>query len=293
MKLLQEQLNNEHDLKCAKDLQKYLLHKEDNAWLLDDQIHTLISNLLKSGQDEVKTRILRILALCALKDNFINFLNLDRKQRLIMTQASSFSDLNLAQQKAIAVLICNLFKHPKTSSYALYFSEWTLDNDKYTNAQIVNEVAIKCIESHNPTLMHYGSSIMFNISTKDVKVLEKPLNEDINDFDFGQANLDCNDVSHSDLSERKGTFVALKAYDDMVIEICSSLWEVLISDKDLSDQVLTNSLKTLRNFMHMLNFADSDMADECVSKSNSDTLQHFYDKLFKLKDRIKTVKGKE
>ena len=116
-----------------------------------------------------------------------------------MTQASKFQDLNLGQQKALAVLICNLFKNSKTSSYALYFSQWTsLDNDKcYCNAQIVQDVAIKCLESHNSALMQYGTSIMFNISTKDVKVLEKPLNEDINDFDFTRdAKLDCNDVSH-------------------------------------------------------------------------------------------------
>ena len=105
-----------------------------------------------------------------------------------------------------------------------------------------------------------------------MKVLEKPINEDIKDFDFGQANLDLNDVSHSDLSEKKGSFVALKAYDDMVIEICSSLWEVLISGKDLSDPVLTNCLKTLKNFMHMLNFADSDMADELKSFAEKDQL---------------------
>ena len=38
---------------------------------------------------------------------------------------------------------------------------------------------------------------------------------------------------------------------------------------------------------------NTDIAEERVSKDNSGTLQHFYDKLFKLKDRIKTVKGKE
>ena len=277
LKLIQDSLKDDKDLTSAKDLQRYLLGQTgDNAgWLLDDQIHSLVAKLLDSKDELIKTRIIRILALCVLKDSFINFLNLDRKQRLIMTQASKFQDLNLGQQKALAVLICNLFKNSKTSSYALYFSQWTsLDNDKcYCNAQIVQDVAIKCLESHNSALMQYGTSIMFNISTKDVKVLEKPLNEDINDFDFTRdAKLDCNDVSHSDLSERKGSFVALKAYDEMVIEICSSLWEVLISGADLQDQILTNSLRTLKNFLHMLNFADSDMADELKSLVEKDNL---------------------
>ena len=64
-------------------------------------------------------------------------------------------------------------------------------------------------------------------------MLEKSLNEDINDFDYiRDAKLDCDDVSHSNLSERKESFVALKAYDEMVFEICSSLWELLISGTD-------------------------------------------------------------
>ena len=282
LKLIQDTLEGK-DLNSAKDLQKYLLQKEDLAWLLDDQIHNLVGKLLNSPDELIKTRILRILALCVLKDSFINFLNLDRKQRLIMTQASKFQDMNLAQQKALAVLICNLFKNAKTSSYALYFSQWTMDDDKCCcNAQLVQDVAIKCLESHNPALMQYGSSIMFNISTKDVKVLAKPVNEDINEFDFiRDADLDCNDVSHSDLSERKGSFVALKAYDEMVIEISSSLWEVLISGVDLDQQVLTNSLRTLKNFLHMLNFADSGMADELKNLVEKDNLSQTNNDLIK------------
>ena len=106
LKLIQDSLEDVKDLKSAKDLQRYLLGQTgDNAgWLLDDQIHTLVAKLLDSKDELIKTRIIRILALCVLKDSFINFLNLDRKQRLIMTQASKF------QQKVLAVLICNLFK---------------------------------------------------------------------------------------------------------------------------------------------------------------------------------------
>ena len=49
--------------------------------------------------------------------------------------------------------------------------------------------------------MQFYTTIMFNISTKDVKVLEKSLNEDINDFDFiHDVKLDCNNV-WADLQE--------------------------------------------------------------------------------------------
>ena len=113
-----------------------------------------------NGQEETKTRILRILALCALKDNFINFLNLDRKERCIMKHALKFESLSANEQKALAMLICNLFSNPKTSSYALYFSEWENSSNsdgKCTNAQIVVDLAKNCLESHSPTLNHYGS----------------------------------------------------------------------------------------------------------------------------------------
>ena len=87
---------------------------------------------------------------------------------------------------------------------------------------------------------------MYNISTKQVRVLEKPNEQDVSRVKvdrqisqseiFDNANLDCGDVSHSELSEKKGQFVALKAYDNIVVDICSSLWEALTSPvKDLNN----------------------------------------------------------
>jgi len=286
IKLLQAQFKTEQEQKCAKDLQKFLLQKEDNSWLLDDQLHSLISRTLENGAEETKTRILRILALCALKDNFINFLNLDRKDRCIMKHAIRFETLSPNEQKALAMLICNLFSNPQTSSYALYFSEWEDSSNlegKVSNAQIVVDLAKNCVESHSPILNHYGSGIMYNISTKQVRVLEKPNEQDVSRVKvdrqisqseiFDNANLDCGDVSHSELSEKKGQFVALKAYDNIVVDICSSLWEALTSPvKDLNNEFMSCCLKTLSNFVHMLDFADSEMAEELKSLTTKEKL---------------------
>ena len=104
---------------------------------------------------------------------------------------------------------------------------------------------------------------MLNISYKHVKVLEKP--NDVKHFD--QVNIDCETVSHSDLSEKNGSFVTLKAYDEMVVEICSNLWEFLTSTKEFDNETLNRSLKTIVNLAHMLDFADSDMAEELKSLS--------------------------
>ena len=119
-------------------------------------------------------------------------------------------------------------------------------------------------------MIHSGAGIVYNISTKQIKVLEKPIEE--NNFDFNDAKLDCEDMSHSDLSEKKGSYVALKAYDNIVIDICSSLWEVMTSVKDLNDETMSCCIKTLTNFAHMLDLADSEMAEELKSISKEKQL---------------------
>ena len=127
---------------------------------------------------------------------------------------------------------------------------------------------------------------MYNISTKQVRVLEKP-DENDGDFKFlgmikNDANLDCEDISHSELSEKKGSFVALKAYDNIVVDICSSLWEAITSPaKDLNNDVMSCCLKTLSNFVHMLDFADSEMADELKSLTDKEELSQSNNDLIK------------
>jgi hypothetical protein len=126
LKLLQDQLQDETQLQSIKDLQKFIVQKdENNAWLLDDRVHNLVTEILSQGCQDAKIRVLRILAVCALRDNFINFLNIDRKVRAIMNFALTFENLSLNEQKALAMMFCNLFSRPQTASYALYFSEWS------------------------------------------------------------------------------------------------------------------------------------------------------------------------
>ena len=62
----------------------------------------------ENGAEETKTRILRILALCALKDNFINFLNLDRKDRCIMKHAIRFETLRFHPYITLALVAHDL-----------------------------------------------------------------------------------------------------------------------------------------------------------------------------------------
>ena len=114
---------SDDDLKRVKDLQKYALDKED-AWVLDEALIQFVGDVLNSASSEMKIRLLRVLAACALKDTFVTFLHHDRTRRHLMNYANKFNDLSLNEQKAIGLFICNLFAHSPTQSWALYFSEW-------------------------------------------------------------------------------------------------------------------------------------------------------------------------
>jgi hypothetical protein len=138
-----------------------------------------------------------------------------------------------------------------------------------SNAAIVCNVARTCLSSLNPSLLQFGSAILFNIGLRDVRVVEKP--ED-GENGLADASLDSEDISLSTLSEKKGQFVALKAYDDMVVDICSSLWEVLTSNKDLENNVINRILVTLGNFIHMLDFASPEMKQELLVLSEKNGL---------------------
>ena len=114
---------SDEDLKRVKDLQKYTLDKED-SWVLDEALLNFVGDVLNSSSSETKVRLLRVLAVCALKESFITFLNQDRQRRHLMNYANNFDKVSLNEQKAVAIFICNLFSHVKTQNWALYFSEW-------------------------------------------------------------------------------------------------------------------------------------------------------------------------
>ena len=121
---------SDEDLKRVKDLQKYTLDKED-SWVLDEALLNFVGDVLNSQSAETKVRLLRVLAVCSLKESFITFLNQDRQRRHLMNYANNFDELSLNEQKAVAIFICNLFSHIQTQNWALYFSEWAQGNSIY------------------------------------------------------------------------------------------------------------------------------------------------------------------
>lgn len=117
---------SDRDLERVKDLQKFALDKE-GAWVLDKAVVEFAGDVLRSFSADTKVRLLRVLAVCALKDGFVHFLNQDRERRHLMNYANRFAELSLDEQKSLATLFCNLFAKPQTRSWILYFSQWCAD----------------------------------------------------------------------------------------------------------------------------------------------------------------------
>ena len=101
------------------------------SWVLDEALLNFVGDVLNSQSAETKVRLLRVLAVCSLKESFITFLNQDRQRRHLMNYANNFDELSLNEQKAVAIFICNLFSHIQTQNWALYFSEWAQGNSIY------------------------------------------------------------------------------------------------------------------------------------------------------------------
>ena len=64
IKLLQAQLKTEKEQQSVKDLQKFLLQREDNSWLLDEQMHSVIANTLGTIILTIHNRKCYFLASC-------------------------------------------------------------------------------------------------------------------------------------------------------------------------------------------------------------------------------------
>ena len=59
-------------------MQKYVLDKED-SWVLDRALLKFVGDVLRSISAETKVRIMRVLAVCALKESFVAFLHQVRR----------------------------------------------------------------------------------------------------------------------------------------------------------------------------------------------------------------------
>ena len=63
----------------------------------------------------------------------------------------------------------NLFQHNSSAEWCLYISEWASGNWDLSNIRVTTKVAVNALLGDTPTLVEYGSAIMHNLGTREVK----------------------------------------------------------------------------------------------------------------------------
>ena len=62
-----------------------------------------------------------------------------------------------------------MFETNSSSEWLLYISEWTQGNLGLSNIRVTTKVAVNALLGDTPALQDYGSAIMHNLATKEVK----------------------------------------------------------------------------------------------------------------------------
>ena len=65
----------------------------------------------------------------------------------------------------------NLFENNSSAEWTLYISEWSsvTSSMDQSNIRVTTKVAVNALLGDTPTLQEYGSAIMHNLGTKEVK----------------------------------------------------------------------------------------------------------------------------
>ena len=250
MSMLMQQIKkqwSDDDYKRTRDLQKYALDKED-AWVLDKALVDFVGDVLKSISVETKIRLMRVLAVCALKQSFVHFLHQDRERRYLMNYINGFVHLSLDEKKAVGLFICHLFANAQTQNWALYFSDWETDDEDdpetTSNARITGKVTRLCLQDLNPTLQSYGGAIVYNLAIRRVRVMQRPVSVE------DEVTADTENVSHSAVN---GAVATLRAQDAVCLELTMCILELLTKGTfKLTEVVLFQCLTALVSFIPLI-----------------------------------------
>ncbi|KAG0721384.1 hypothetical protein GWK47_046588 [Chionoecetes opilio] len=139
----------------------------------EDFRHLSRAGVLHDGAvpDEARVHLVRVMAAAALKDDVILLLHQDRRDHTIMNYANKVEFLSPDQQEALALFFCNMFEHVSPSEWLLYISEWQSGTQPTSNIRVTTKIAVNALLSSNPKCQEYGSAIMYNLGTKEVKTV--------------------------------------------------------------------------------------------------------------------------
>ncbi|KAF2361386.1 PPPDE putative peptidase domain [Trinorchestia longiramus] len=156
-----------------EELRAYVV-QDDGAWALGENFGDLFTRIFHDPNipDAARLHLTRILAVAALKDDVILLLHQDRKDHTIMNFANKVEHLSPQLQEAIALFFCNMFEHVSPSEWLLYISEWTLEGSQpISNIRVTTKVAVNALLHSSDRVQNYGTALMYNLGTKEVKTV--------------------------------------------------------------------------------------------------------------------------
>ncbi|KAK7077715.1 Desumoylating isopeptidase 1, partial [Halocaridina rubra] len=154
------------------ELQSYIV-EDEGSWALGENFNILFHRIFHdpSIPDEARLHLVRIMAAAALKDDVILLLHQDRKDHTIMNYANKVESLSPAHQESLALFFCNMFEHLSPSEWLLYISEWQEGGQQASNIRVTTKVAVNALLHSNPKVQNYGTALMYNLGTKEVKTV--------------------------------------------------------------------------------------------------------------------------
>jgi len=166
---------------CSGEEQERLREMEDwivkneGTWVLAEGFNTFLGNVLHKADwpSEARVAMLRLLSYGSDQDDIVLILHMDRKDHLVMNYAQQFDRLPIREQESLAMLFCNLFETASASEWLLYISEWDAPGGglPLSNIRVTTKVAVNALLGDTPALVDYGSALMSNLATKEVKAV--------------------------------------------------------------------------------------------------------------------------
>ncbi|CAF4823516.1 unnamed protein product [Pieris macdunnoughi] len=155
-----------------EELQQYLVQGE-GSWVLGDEFLSFIGRILTDPSIKTSSRcgVLRCLAASALKDDVSLLLHQDRRQHALLGYAHSIDMLPIDEQRALGLFMCNLFENTSSSEWLLYISEWEYKGVALSNIRVTTKVCVQCMLSDQTDLREFGTALLYNIASKEVKTV--------------------------------------------------------------------------------------------------------------------------
>ncbi|RXG73993.1 hypothetical protein Avbf_00409 [Armadillidium vulgare] len=158
--------------KHMEELRAYVV-EDEGSWALGEDFNSLFARIFHDPSIpwEAQRHLLRIMAAAALKDDVILMLHQDRKEHTIMNFANKIESLPPEIQEALALFFCNMFEHLSPSEWLLYISEWQEGTQQISNIRVTTKIAVNALLHSNPRVQEYGTALMYNLGTKEVKTV--------------------------------------------------------------------------------------------------------------------------